>query len=811
MHRILYILIFLPSILTAQITGKVIDDQNKQPVVGAKIISSEGQKAISDFDGNFKLSAVSYPVQLITSMLPYGNDTTTVNGPGEVTIIMKDPVQNIATVVVSAGRRTQEVEEVPVSMEIIRPGLIDNKGVNDLEQAVDQSPGVFTMDGQVSIRGGSGFAYGAGSRVLLLWNGMPLLSGYAGDTQWNAIPIEQAAQIEIMKGASSVLYGSGALNGVIALTEKEPGVKPETKFKIQGAIYDSPRRESLKWWAKEDSSAVRPALGVPMSQMIEAYRGQMYKKWGYTVSTTLFHNDGYREGELEYRGRVSGTLYFRPQKWKRVKTGIGYNFQAQKTGNFLIWNSDSLALSPSGGVYSQPTLFGKYTPSLADSSSTLTYNLGKRLFIDPYIKIIDKYNNRHNLKTRIYFAENANLSNTSQSNGATIYMAEYQFQRQFGNGITLTSGLMESYNVVKSNLFGDHGANNLALYTQYEHNINRLDISAGMRIEHYKMDTNRVDTEYSIGNTTIPVYPIFRAGVHYQAAAFTHLRASIGQGIRYPSVAERYTETSVGALNIFPNPLVRPEIGWAAEIGIKQGVKMGDWKGLIDVSGFINEYKNMMEFTFGVYNPYTYRQLDPANNPEDAQEFFDLVSSGVPYERMIGFQAQNTENARITGVEFSFNSMGKIKNVEVISLIGYTYMNPITLNDNADYLKGFSDTTSNMLKYRFNHLAKADIELNYKKYSFGISARYNSFMRNIDAIFEEDLIGNGTFLLPGLKEYRKEYNKGNLVFDMRAGYKITDSYRIGFIVNNLLNAEYSSRPGDIQPPRNFVLQLQMKF
>ena len=811
MNKIVLPFIFSPFLLFSQISGKVIDFASKEPVVGAKIISSEGPKVISDYDGNFKLASTNYPLTLITTMVPYGPDTTIVNGPGEVTIEMKDPVQNIATVVVSAGRRSQEVEDVPVSMEIIRPALIDNKGVTDLEQAVDQSPGVFTMDGQVSIRGGSGFAYGAGSRVMLLWNGMPLLSGYAGDTQWNAIPIEQAAQIEIMKGASSVLYGSGALNGVIALTEKEPGIKPETKFKVQTGWYGSPKRESLKWWGDESSSVVKPALGIPMSQMIEAYRGQMYKKWGYTVSSTLFHNDGFREGEMEYRGRVSGTVYFRPQKWKRVKTGIGYNYQAQKTGNFLIWNSDSLGYSPSGGVYSQPSLFGQYTPAAADSSSTLTYNLGKRLFIDPYIKIIDKFNNRHNLKTRIYFAENANLSNTAQSNGATIYMAEYQFQRQFGNGVTLTSGLMESYNVVKSNLFGNHGANNLALYTQYEHHIGRFDISAGIRLEHYKMDTNRVDTEYSIGKTTIPVYPIFRTGIHYQILPYTHLRASIGQGIRYPSVAERYTETSVGALNIFPNPMVRPEIGWAAEIGIKQGVKMGDWKGLIDVSGFINEYQNMMEFTFGIFNPYTYRQLDPANNTTDAAEFSQLLSSGIPVDRLIGFQAQNTENARITGIEFSFNSTGKIKEVEIVSLIGYTYMNPISLNNDPAYLNGFSDTSSNLLKYRFNHLAKADVECNYRSMSMGFSARYNSFMHNIDKVFEEDLIGNGTFLLPGLKDYRKEDQGGNLVFDFRIGYKFKEHYRIGFVVNNILNTEYSSRPGDIQAPRNFVAQLQMKF
>jgi iron complex outermembrane receptor protein len=107
-------------------------------------------------------------------------------------------------------------------------------------------------------------------------------------------------------------------------------------------------------------------------------------------------------------------------------------------------------------------------------------------------------------------------------------------------------------------------------------------------------------------------------------------------------------------------------------------------------------------------------------------------------------------------------------------------------------------------------LAKADIEANYKKWGMGISMRYNSFMSNIDRVFEES-IGGVLYILPGLKEYRQKYNKGNLVFDARIAYKITDNFRVSFIVNNLFNAEYSSRPGDIQPPRNFIAQLQMKF
>ena len=785
---ILLLLLFIPIGFIAQISGIVREKSTNTPIVGAKITSSDGAKAISNFDGKFKLNSQKFPVTIITSMMQFLNDTITVNKVEEIVIKMGEQTKDLETVVVSAGRRKQAIEEVPVSMEIIRPQLIDNKGITDLEQAVDQTPGVFTMDGQVSIRGGSGFAYGTGSRVLLLWNGMPLLSGYAGDTQWNAIPMEQTAQIEVMKGAASVLYGSGALNGVISLVEKEPGIIPETKVKVQYGIYDNPARNSLKWWSRS-----------PMNQQIEAYHGQMFKKIGYTLSTTLFNNDGYRGGETEQRGRISGSLFFKPQKMQGLKAGLGYNYQNQKTGNFLIWQSDSLGYTPSGGT------------DTSNSESTLTYNIGHRFFIDPYLKYIDKYNNRHNLKARIYSATNNNINNPQQGSGAIIYFSEYQFQKQFGNGISVTTGISNIYNVVVSKLFGDHTSNNLAAYGQYEHKIGKLDITAGVRLEYFEMDGKSGDTDFMLlkkDSLTIPFYPVFRTGLHYELMKYTHLRASFGQGIRYPAVAERFIQTSVGALNIFSNPNLRPEIGWSAEIGIKQGVKIGTWKGMFDISAFINEYSNMMEFSFIYYNPLTqlpYNFFNPS--PEDLQ-----FSSNPNYDLndFIGFQAQNAEKARITGLDFSFNSSGKLGNVEIISLIGYTYMNPISLNTDPSYTFYFSDPTSKMLKYRFKHLAKADVEASYKKISLGFSFRYNSFMKNIDKMFEQPIAGS-TYILPGLEEYRKKYNKGVFVIDFRLGYKLNNHFRIGLIANNIFNAEYSSRPGDIQAPRNFMAQLQMKF
>jgi len=781
------ILITFPFLATSQIKGKVVDASTGEPIIGAKLYASDGNRAISNYDGDYQMNCENFPVEIITKMLQYVNDTTKIEVSGRYNIKLSEPVTDLQTVVVTAGRRKQAIEEVPVSMEIIRPELIDNKGINNLEQAVEQTPGVSTMDGQVSIRGGSGFSYGAGSRVLLLWNGMPLLSGYAGDTQWNAIPMEQASQIEVMKGASSVLHGSGALNGLIALTEKEPGTKPETKLKVQYGIYDNPRRSSLKWW---DSN--------PMTQQVEFYRGHMFKNIGYTFSSTFFHDGGYKAGETEYRGRVSGSLYFRPQKWKKVKAGIGYNYQIQKTGNFIIWESDSLGYTPQGGI------------DTSNAASTLTYNLGHRLFLDPYIKMIDKFNNRHSFKNRIYYVKNGISGSEGQSSAATIYYSDYQFQKEYANGLTLTSGASNIVNVVRSELVGDHNSLNTAIFTQIEHHIGKFDFTGGLRLEYFEMDGERGDSDFLLSkkdSTILPFYPVLRSGFHYELGKYTHLRASIGQGIRYPAVGERYIKTSVGALNIFQNPGLKPEIGWAGEIGFKQGIRIGDWKGMLDISGFINEYRNMIEFTFGFYDPIN------GDNITTSQQIQDLLDQGFSYTEMIGFRAQNAEAARITGVDFSFNSFGSIGEVEIVSLMGYTYMNPISLNEDSSYRETWSDTTDNLLKYRFKHLIKADVEVNYKKYSAGISVRYGGFMKNIDKVFEDSILTDTgpLYILPGLKEYRKENNNGSFVVDFRLGYKLNDNYRLGFMVNNLLNSEYTSRPGDIQPPRNFSLQVQMKF
>ena len=277
--------------------------------------------------------------------------------------------QDEKTVYVRAARFEKNIEEVSISMEVLRPALIANKGLANLEQAVNQSPGVFTMDGQVSIRGGGGYAYGAGSRVLLVWNGVPMLSPDIGDVKWNAVPMEHAEQIEIIKGASSVLYGSGALNGIIAMNEKDAPLEGTVSLKVQNGIYGNPPRASMKWWDTP-----------PTFQLVDVYAAKRKENHAFTLGVNVFRDKGYREGDHEQRARIHGTYAYFFKNIPQLKAGLSFHVQAQEEGVFILWRNDSMCLQA--------------------LENTLSEQRALRLSLDPYLLYISKNKVKHALRTR---------------------------------------------------------------------------------------------------------------------------------------------------------------------------------------------------------------------------------------------------------------------------------------------------------------------------------------------------------------------------------------------------------------------------
>jgi len=157
--------------------------------------------------------------------------------------------------------------------------------------------------------------------------------------------------------------------------------------------------------------------------------------------------------------------------------------------------------------------------------------------------------------------------------------------------------------------------------------------------------------------------------------------------------------------------------------------------------------------------------------------------------------------------------------------MGYTYNNPVNL-------AGADSTASSdnpVLKYRYVHSFKGDLDFEAKRFTFGFNWIYNSPMKNVDRLFcderdpeqmdavEADMyqfyfLMSDLFLLPGYWNYRiANANMPFVSFDARFGFKFNEHIRASFLMKNVFNTEYVGRPGDMRPPRRFELQLSAKF
>ena len=809
-----FIFLLLTSYSFAQqngiLRGIVIDASNKEVLPGATIqlLSDMSKGSATDIDGKYYLELDTGTHVLICGFIGLGSDTFKVHiTSGQVfekNISLKPIAKLLETVVVSSGKFEQKLEELTVSMEVIKPNLINNKNTTSIETALEQVPGLTIIDNDPQIRGGSGFTFGVGSRVAIVVDGIPLLSGDAGRPEWSYIPVENIEQIEIIKGASSVLYGSSALNGVINIRSAYPRSKPKTSINYSIGQYSTPQSPAENWYKNNGNNS------LPGFSNLNLFHSRIVKNnLDFVIGANFNADQGYigppppakympkdlkealkiqdsiplytNEDMMKYRARVNFNLRYRAKKITGLNFGVNVNAMYNKTNMVFAWLDDSLGLYRGypGAVFMQD----------------------QRLFnIDPFIKYVAKNGLSHSLQTRIFYSDNV-ISN-NQSNNGMMYYGEYQLQRKFKSiDLNFTGGIVANISSSYASLYASSGSPNNKIvntsgYIQLDKKFWRvLNISGGFRYEYFKMN-----------NQQSVVAPIFRAGASLQVTKGTFVRVSYGQGFRYPTITERYITTKSGMFGVFPNPDLKPETSKSFEIGLKQGFKLGNCMGYIDLAGFYQRYNNTIEYLFGTWDP-------------------DVA--------VVGFKFVNTGNSRVRGIDLSLAATTPETNKKfgVTALIGYTYIEPVSLTPDSVYVTTKSlqpgdpgtplsyknssmDTTDNFLKYRFKHMFKADVEFKIYKFNIGLSYRYYSQMQNIDKAFQdiEQLTKDANVYFNEIKAIN--YWKSNHyidIIDARIGYSLGKKHKISLICNNLLNKIYSLRPMKIEAPRTTSIQYVLTF
>jgi outer membrane receptor protein involved in Fe transport len=214
--------LFLIALLTLQfsastfaqgtIQGRVFDKETRQTIPGVYVIYGKGVGTSTDNTGSYHITSDSSKLTITFQFIGFRSVTRQLNlHRGEVktlNIELDTETREIDQIVVSADRTSQKQTELTVSVDVIKSDFLSGKHITDATELITKTTGIEVLDGQASIRGGSGFSYGVGSRVMALVDGLPLLSPDAGGIRWQYLPMENVSQVEIIKGASSVMYGS---------------------------------------------------------------------------------------------------------------------------------------------------------------------------------------------------------------------------------------------------------------------------------------------------------------------------------------------------------------------------------------------------------------------------------------------------------------------------------------------------------------------------------------------------------------------------------------------------------------------------
>jgi len=674
------------------------------------------------------------------------------------------------------------------------------------------------VDNEPQIRGGSGFSQGMGSRVMIMLDDMPLLRPDAGRPMWNFIPMESIEQVEIIKGAASVLFGSAALTGAINVLTAYPRSKPQTVITTFASMYDKPRNPYQTSWLH--TNPVEYGLSFLHSRIIkknfdlvvggEIYNDQSYIGPEERISDTRKYNTSSR-GKFDQRYRLNFASRYRFNKVKGLSVSLNGNFMYSNNAQSYVWlDADTNIYRTFDGALYQ---FKEFT-----------------FYLDPCVKYFSSKGSSHVLRNRVLYSNSNELTGSLDAQSMMIF-DEYQFNKTIQKiGMTIVAGASNQYSTSYGPVFSGEGdphaeekstdpsaafSNNFAMYAQIEQKFfknKNLTLQFGGRWEFYDLWGPNIKSEKKNK-------PIFRVGLNYQIfSTKTSLRASFGQGYRFPTIGEKFISLTTGNFGFYPNPQLKPETSWNAEVGIMQPFQVFGLRGTFDVCYFHQDYNNFIEF-----------QMAP-------------WGSSTKLAKRMGFKFINIGPAKVNGVDMAFKGEGKIsKNAQYTFYTSYTWSNPTTKNpDNVYYIykpsqsnspdsmsfkKKSSDTTRKVLKYRIEHMVKLDLEfVFYKKFAIGGALNYYSSMRNVDKdmfVFdtnnptrteiEKDLYSSfGDIPFYNFYNYYQKNKKGSMTLDLRATYYF-EKIQLSFIVKNLTNRVYSLRPLYAEPPRTFTLQLIAKI
>ncbi|MBI2429724.1 MAG: TonB-dependent receptor [Ignavibacteriales bacterium] len=526
-------LAFLVSQERMSVHGKIVSSEDESAIAGASVlIVSTTLGTSSDAEGRFSLRKIPLERrQLQISAVGYKTQVVElgVGDVQELVIQLHPSLIQTQGVVVTANKRAQSLEEIPVSMSVLDAKSFEVRNIVSLDDALRYVPGVNFQQSQINIRVSSGYSRGVGSRVALLMDGVPLLAGDTKEITFESIPVFQIDRVEVLKGAGSTLYGSGALGGVVNVLTKDAEETPTIFWRVYSGMYSKPSFDQWKW-----TDAYRFTNGQFLGF------SSRFENLGVAFSLNRLSDDGYRDGD--WLRRYNGFLKLKYDLSPYQSITYSSNLFTQYRADFLWWKNFQNALRP------------------ADRQRDITVNS---------LRFNNSIVYKHFVTDEFYYDMKAvhfrgnwhrdGLNDTRlDASISDAFVTDVQGNWTLDEKNILTFGIAGNYDRVRANIFGSHEGRGGAIYVQDEYRLSD-DLSATAGIRH---DYQEVFGSFTEQQTN----PKF--GMRYTIAEGSTVRLSVGRGFRSPSIGELFTSTSNtgSAAIVVPSLNLNPEHSWTYEV-----------------------------------------------------------------------------------------------------------------------------------------------------------------------------------------------------------------------------------------------------
>ena len=233
MKKILKLLFFLLISFSSlaqqyEFKGIVMDSETNENLGGVHIqLINQNQSnkyySISNLKGEFNIKGIEKgEYQILTSYVAYKKykELKLINSDIRFDLQLEKELINLGEVIVSSSRQEQKIREVPVPLEIVDQKQIELSSSFTASDILAQEPGVaLSRDGVwatgINIRGLSQ------QRIVMLVDGNRIETATDLMASMSFFDMDDIKRIEVIKGASSSLYGTGAMGGIVNVITNE--------------------------------------------------------------------------------------------------------------------------------------------------------------------------------------------------------------------------------------------------------------------------------------------------------------------------------------------------------------------------------------------------------------------------------------------------------------------------------------------------------------------------------------------------------------------------------------------------------------